>query len=235
MDFRGPLALILQLLSRSKIAVRDISLSLIIDQYLEWLDREAERSLDITSEFAAMASHLMFIKSKTLLGEERPEELEELISTLERIRATDVYLQIKSVLPILADAYFEGAGLITKLPEYFPDSARRYEHAADDLISAYEAIMFRTVSPDELLTNVKRGYPHPILFPIDEKIGQITALLRRNGSVLLRELFFECGERSERVAAFIAVLELCASGAVSLDDDGFTIYAADLGETFDGD
>ena len=57
-DFEGPLDLILFLLGKNKMEIQDISISLICDQYLSWLDRRKELDLEVASEFAAMASHL---------------------------------------------------------------------------------------------------------------------------------------------------------------------------------
>jgi len=97
-DFEGPLNLILQLLSKDKVEIRDISISSILDQYLAFLDEMAEMDLDIASEFVTMASHLTFIKTKMLLsGNEDISELEQLISSLEELRRGDVYLQIKDI------------------------------------------------------------------------------------------------------------------------------------------
>ena len=50
-DFDGPLNLILMLLSKNKIEIRDIKISEILDQYLEYLDRMEKMDLEITSEF----------------------------------------------------------------------------------------------------------------------------------------------------------------------------------------
>ena len=44
-DFEGPLSLILMLLSKNKIEIRDISISDILDQYLAYLD-EMQRMID---------------------------------------------------------------------------------------------------------------------------------------------------------------------------------------------
>ena len=54
-DFEGPLDLILFLLGKNKMEIQDISISLICDQYLAWLDRRQQLDLEIASEFAAMA------------------------------------------------------------------------------------------------------------------------------------------------------------------------------------
>ena len=57
-DFVGPLDLILHLLAKNKMEIQDIQLSLILDQYLAWMDRRRELDLEVASEFVAMASHL---------------------------------------------------------------------------------------------------------------------------------------------------------------------------------
>ena len=79
-DFTGPLDLILMLLSKNKIEIRDIQISLLLDQYLEYLQMMQEMDLEIASEFVQMASHLTYIKTKMLLTEEKePTELEMLV------------------------------------------------------------------------------------------------------------------------------------------------------------
>ena len=67
-DFEGPLSLILLLLSKNKIEIRDISISDILDQYLEYLGKMQSMDLEIASEFVQMASHLLYIKTRTLLS-----------------------------------------------------------------------------------------------------------------------------------------------------------------------
>ena len=83
-DFNGPLTLILQLLSKNKIEIKDISISLILEQYLDYLDEMADMDLEVASEFVAMASYLVLIKTKMLLaGGGEVDELGDLISSLE--------------------------------------------------------------------------------------------------------------------------------------------------------
>ena len=56
-DFEGPLSLILMLLSKNKIEIRDIRVSEILDQYLEYLNRMEELDLEVASEFIQMAAY----------------------------------------------------------------------------------------------------------------------------------------------------------------------------------
>ena len=61
-DFEGPLNLILMLLSKNKIEIKDIKISLILDQYLEQIDIMQSMDLEVASEFIQMASHLLYLK-----------------------------------------------------------------------------------------------------------------------------------------------------------------------------
>ena len=79
-DFEGPLDLILFLLSRNKIEIEDIIISDILDQYLQYLNEMERMDLEIASEFVAMASHLLYIKTRMLLAIDDLEAIEEMES-----------------------------------------------------------------------------------------------------------------------------------------------------------
>ena len=218
-DFNGPLSLILQLLSRSKIAIRDISISLILKQYLEYLDEMTAMDLDVASEFVAMASHLTYIKTRMLLGEDKPEELEELISSLERLRATDVYVLIKAVIERLAALYPEGAGLLTKPPEPItPDHEYKYEHDKSDLAAAMFGILSRAAQEGRATANIREVYTQAEAYPVADKLAEIIDMARSHGILSVHRLFESCVTRTETIAAFLAVLELCRSGRLILSE-----------------
>ena len=99
-DFTGPLDLILMLLAKDKIEIRDIQISQLLDQYLAYLQKMQEMDLEIASEFVQMASHLMFIKTKMLLTEEKePTELEVLVSALEQLKNRDAIAAVREIAP----------------------------------------------------------------------------------------------------------------------------------------
>ena len=139
-DFEGPLSLILQLLSKNKIEIRDISISLILEQYLDYLKKMEEMDLEIASEFVAMASHLAYIKSKVLLADDEEEvsELEQLISSLESLRRRSDYDRIKHVTASFKELFQKGSGYIVKPPEPLKaNSEYRYVHDKSDLLNAF--------------------------------------------------------------------------------------------------
>jgi len=222
-DFEGPLVLILQLLSKDKVEIRDISISAILEQYLDFLDQMTELDLDIASEFVAMASHLTYIKTKMLLsGGEDVSELEQLISSLEELQRGDVYLQIKEVSQVLSGMYSRDGSLMAGPPEFLPvDNEYKYNHIRTDLLVAIlEVIKREGVKIDS--KNPRDGefvQPHRLVFSIPEKISQILDKLKVCGVVPVVELFRDSSSRPELVATLIAVLELCKLGSLLLSGE----------------
>ena len=97
-DFEGPLDLILFLLSKNKMEIQDISISLICDQYIAWLEQRQKMDLEVASEFVTMASHLVYIKTRMLLSiedEEAQSEMDALIQSLEERRRSEKYVCVK--------------------------------------------------------------------------------------------------------------------------------------------
>lgn len=217
-NFEGPLSLILLLLSKNKIEIRDISISDILDQYLEYLDKMQSMDLEIASEFVQMASHLLYIKTQTLLsGGEEVSELEVLIASLEQLRCKDIQAAIQKVIPELKKASELGMLYYAKLPEPHPQEHREYNyrHEPVDLLKALYGIYSRggkTFNTDA----VTSAMPHRIIYSVRDKSRQILSVLR-SGSVTLRELYLECASRSEVIATFVSILELCSMGSVAIE------------------
>lgn len=223
-DFEGPLSLILMLLQKNKIEIRDIKISDILDQYLAYLDEMQRMDLEIASEFVQMASHLLYIKTKTLLSgdEQEVSELENLIASLEQLKSKDVYEAVRAVTPDLKRASEWGILYYSKLPEPLPKEGREYayRHEPADLLKALLRVYSRgvRVPEPELLS---AGIPRRITYSVRDKSRQILDLLRRRRRSL-RSLYQSCVSRSEVVATFLSILELCSMGSIKLqraDDD----------------
>ena len=87
-----------------------------------------------------VAAYLLYIKTKTLLAvEEEVTELEQLMSSLEKLRAKDFREAVKAVLPTLADYSAEGLLLWTRPQEPVSPAARVYDyrHEGADLLDAH--------------------------------------------------------------------------------------------------
>lgn len=217
-DFEGPLSLILMLLQKNKIEIRDIKIADILDQYLEYLEKMQSMDLEIASEFVQMASHLLYIKTRTLLsGDEEVSELEVLMASLEQLRCKEIQAEIQKITPELKKASELGMLYFAKLPEPVPRSSKEYDyrHEPVDLLKAMYSIYSRggrTVNTDE----VTSAMPHRIVYSVRDKSRQILSLLR-SGGIKLRELYLGCGSKSEVIATFVSILELCSMGSVSIE------------------
>lgn len=224
-DFEGPLTLILQLLSKNKVEIRDISVSLILEQYVAYLDEMAELNLDIASEFMAMASHLMYIKTKVMLSDgEEVSELEQLITSLEQLQRGDVYLQIKEIAQTLSGMYTRDGLMMAGPPEYYQtDSEYRYVHFSQELLEAIERVVGKETLKLSSMVTVENIYPDKVVYPISAKIAEVVDKLKRNGDMSVADLIYDCKSRTEMIAVLVAVLELCRVGSVNVTGDPETL------------
>jgi segregation and condensation protein A len=223
-DFSGPLNLILMLLSKNKIEIRDLKISAILEQYIDYISKMQEMDLDVASEFVQMASYLVYLKTKTLLvGDEEVSELEELISSLEQLKCKEAYTSIKAVTPELAKAAEQGTLMFSKIPEPMKavgDKAYRYSHEPQELLMSLLSVIARgDISRDTEHNGIL--VPKRIIFGVREKCEQLISLLRSGKAHTLQELYLMSKTRSEVIATFISVLELCSMGSLELlDCDG---------------
>ena len=123
-DFNGPLDVILLLLSKNKIAIEDVSIAAILEQYLAYLDEMKRLDMEIASEFITMASHLMVIKTKMLLSAseqaEAESEMELLRQSLVERQRKEALEQIRQAVQFLEARNEVGRGMFTKEPEPRP-------------------------------------------------------------------------------------------------------------------
>ena len=222
-DFVGPLDLILHLLSKNKMEIKDIQISLILEQYLEWMDMRKEMDLEVASEFVTMASHLIYIKTRMLLSihdEEAISEMEQLIATLEAHQRNENYLKIKAVVPQLNVRFMNGRDLICKQPEPLQaDKTYRYVHKKEDLFKAMSDVLNRSDRKLPPPVAAFQGIVGREVYPVAEKAGEILRRLMERGMTGFRALFRNNRTRSEVVATFLAVLELCKANRILLSGD----------------
>ena len=219
-DFEGPLDLILFLLGKNKMEIQDISISLICDQYMAWLARRQEMDLEVASEFVTMASQLVYIKTRMLLSihdEEALSEMEQLIASLEEHQRNENYLKIKEITPLLDRRYGYGRDFITKVPETIqPDRTYRHVHDREDLKKAILSVLSRADHQLPPPVAAFQGIVGREPYPVSEKAGEIIRRLLRTGVTRFRALFQGNRSRSEVVATFLAVLELCKARRLRL-------------------
>ena len=219
-DFEGPLDLILFLLSKNKMEIQDISISQILDQYLAWLEARQKLDLEVASEFIAMASHFMFIKTRMLLSiedEEAQSEMDALIQSLEERKRNENYVRIKMLATRLGPMSEFGRNIITRNPEPMErGKIYEYDHEKSDLVLAMAEIRSRAERvlppPRTAFQNIVQHEP----YPVESKAREILQRLKEQGITRFLLLFRGNRSRSEIVATFLAVLELCRACVIRL-------------------
>lgn len=220
-DFEGPLSLILMLLSKNKIEIRDISISDILDQYLAYLDEMQRMDLEVASEFVQMAAYLLYIKTRTLLAaEEEVTELEQLMTSLEQLKAKDAHEAVKAVLPALSELSAEGMLLWTRPQEPVSPTAKVYDyrHEGSDLLRALYNVFSRSDAKLPGPPEMRALAPKRIVYGVRDKSREIIRILS-DGPTTLRALYEAGHSRSEVVATFLSVLELCSMGSVLISEE----------------
>lgn len=223
-DFEGPLDVIFLLLSKNKIEIQDVSITAILEQYLAYLDERKRMDMEIASEFITMASHLMLIKTKMLLSAaeaaEAQSELDVLRQSLIERQRREAMEQIRLAVSFLEPRNEIGRCIFTKEPEPLRrDRTYRYRHSPQDLTHTLDEIAERSSKALPLPPSRFKGIVGKEPYPVSRKTGELLRRLLLRGFERLRELFRGNRSRSEVVATFISILEMCKNRTVVLEDD----------------
>ncbi len=218
-DFNGPLDLLLSLIQKNKVEITDIPISLICDQYMEYI-REAERmDLDLAAEFIVMASELMLIKSKMLLPRVEPEEEDPRAALAE---ALIKFQQAKAAAAILGKAYPRFSGRMVKdTDEISVDKTFVADQSVTSLCLAVRRIIaYREEHPNAERVTFTPMIASPIV-PVEAKIVGILRHFETSERVSLTKLIDDAVSLGDMIAIFLGVLELVKMHRIRLaDPDG---------------
>lgn len=217
--FEGPLDLLLHLLSKNKVEIKDIPIATILEQYLEYIRQMQEFDLEVASEFITMASQLMYIKSKMLLPVYEEETQEDPRAAL--VEALLEYQRIKEAGSALSLREQIGRDLFVKGQEPQEKEAVLFNGSY-----SYEVL---TRALEDILTRAQRKLPPPVTafqgiigretVPVEEKLQEIVRRFVQAPTLLFSELVLSAKSRSELVAVFLAVLELSKAHKVMIEED----------------
>ena len=223
-DFEGPLDVIFLLLSKNKIEIQDVSITAILEQYLAYLDEMKRLDMEIASEFITMASHLMLIKTKMLLSAaeaaEAESELDQLRQSLIERQRREAMEQMRIAITALEPMNEIGRCMFTKAPEPLrKDNTYRYRHEPEDMLRALEEIAERNQRRLPPPTVNFKGIVGKEPYPVSRKAKEVLRTLILRGIDRLKNLFRGNKSRTEIVATFLAILDLCKTNSVVLEDD----------------
>ena len=223
--FDDPLDLLLTLIQKNKVSIYDIPISEILDQYIDYMETMRSENIQIAAEFIVMAAELIYIKSKMLL----PREEEEADPREGLVNALVEYQKIKVAAAFLGERIeffynrFNSKPMPTVITKVTPNG---------DPNELYEIMQYlRTVRKDKRESDKRASIGTILSLPvvtIEEKIVYVLRILVRSlkfdTPVSCRVLFGNNKGRSDKVACFLAVLELVKSGRISISHDGEDDY-----------
>ncbi|MDE2019504.1 MAG: segregation/condensation protein A [Patescibacteria group bacterium] len=238
-NFSGPLEKLLELIEEQKMDVSEVSMARVTDDFLRYLEKiknsefdEANKvetifhiDLRILADFIAVASKLIFLKSKYLLpGLALTEEEEADIKELEgRLK---VYQELKPALKHLAQLWREshraysrpyflgrGGGLAAGQSIFYPGANLNLEALAGSL-----GRIFETIKTYELETETIKEK----IITLEEKISEVVGRIERDGDMHLKKLSAS-ESRADMIIAFLAILHLAREQIILLEQmDNFS-------------
>lgn len=220
--FEGPLDLLLHLIRKHKLNIHDIEISALLEQYLNFLNEMQAENLEVTSEFLEMAARLVYIKTCSLLPRQEEEKAlkEQLTGELLQLDA------VKRAADKLYAICVFGADFSREPTELDEPILYKNSHSVDELAQAY-----RLVS-----TKIKRRLPPPKsafsgivqrrIVSVTSRVIYLLKKLYRQKEVPYQE-FFGSDNNSERVATFLAMLELIKSKRIRVNENNTMVEFVD--------
>jgi segregation and condensation protein A len=223
-NFDGPFDLLLQLISRHKLDITEISLSLVTDEFISFI-RALELSgegwrLDQATEFLVVAATLLDLKAARLLpsGEVEDEEDLALLEARDLLFARLLqYRAFKEIAATFGDrialqdkAFPRVVALDPALSVLLPEvligvGAERFAAIADRVLTPKTPAL---VSVEHL---------HMALVSVAEESKGVVEALRRSKTLSFRSLIADAGSTLVVVARFLSLLDLYRQGALRFD------------------
>ena len=216
-QFEGPLDLLLTLIQKNKVNIEDIPISLICDQYLEYIRAAQDMDMDIAGEFIVMASELMLIKSRMLLPrakEEGKDPRAELADALLR------YQQAKQAAAKMAPLYSVFSGRMVKdTDEISIDKT----YVADQQVTSLCAAVRRIIAANESRPKVEKQVFAPMIakpiVPVEVKIVGILHRMSKKKNTSMKDLLSDATSLPDLIAIFLGILELIKVKRIRIEED----------------
>lgn len=222
--FEGPFDVLFQLVTEHKLEVYDIPLAEVVDAFLAELSARQEHQvfdLECCSEFLVIAALLIEFKSRALLpGPDEMEDDEELSGFEERDRLLARLYELQAYASA-ADAF---ALLIDRAGRVVPRQAgleERFRDLAPDLLAGvtpeHLAAAYLLSVQAQVPANLDLSHVTVEAVTVSEAVAELEQRLPGEGTITFRQLTSHCSTRMQVIVRFLALLELCKRGWVSLD------------------
>ena len=223
--FEGPLDLLLHLIEKNKVDIYDIPISLITDQYLEYVRAMETEDLNIMSEFLVMAATLLDIKCKMLLPKEVDEDGEEEDPRAELVEKLIEYKMYKYMSYELKDRQIDAVKNIYKAPTIPKEVSEYiepidYEKLVGDMDLAKLNQLFKSIVRKQKNkidpVRSKFGNIQKDEINLEEKTAYIEMYVATHKTFSFRALLEEQPTKMDIVVTFLVMLELMKIGKIMI-------------------
>lgn len=222
--FEGPLDLLLHLIGKNKVSICDIPISLITDQYFEYISLMQELDMELGGEFLVMASQLLYIKSKMLLPVEEEEDEDPRAELQDRLIEYKRYKEISGEMDKLShsmdNVVFKGAEKLD-LPKVKTENK---EIPIEKLFEAFYTIIDRSASRKPIDPKTFKRVIGRTNYSVRSASKSVLGKLKKGEQAAFETLFEGLRVRGEYVATFLALLELIKENVVTVVEKGNSLY-----------
>jgi len=200
--FEGSLDLLLFLVKKREMNIRDIQIAVIADDFIAYLETLKKMDFSVTSDFLVMASSLMELKSKTLLAQDQGNAEEAESARKQLVHQIEEYERLKDFTAFLERKEEEAT-------KTFPTRAKK-ENA--------QRLLNREI-PSRLYDVFKQAYQELKLrekvyrvkgekYSLSKRVEQLLLWLSEGQTLWFEDLFTEAEDRIDLIVTFLAALEI---------------------------
>lgn len=220
--YEGPFDLLLHLILKEQVDIHEVRLSLIVDAYLQEIERMQSLDLEVATEFLMIASTLVELKARRLLPGREDVDLDDELALWEerdlllaRLLECKTFKDVAAVFGRFAD----------DADRSFPRTAgpdERFAELVPDLMDGVtpkrvHAAFVKAITPKPGPPRIDLFHVNPIRASVADALVELIDELPRAGRISFRRLTSGLVERLEVIVRFLALLELFKQGAVDLD------------------
>ena len=229
----GPYDLLLQLVSRQKVAIGSISISEVADQYLAEVDAMEELDLDVASDFVLVASTLLDMKAHALVPQDvslkssyDEDEFDDELDGLSPDEAREVliarliaYKQFRNAGAALGSRMEAESYMFPRSVGPDPDFLNLMPDYLEGITLRSLAVICADIDSKRETFLLEAEHVAPKRLPVALTVASVDRLTRSKGKVTFSELLDGQDTPEIVVANFLAVLELFKRGLVRVQQD----------------
>ncbi|WAW14036.1 segregation and condensation protein A [Peptostreptococcus equinus] len=231
--YEGPMDLLFDLINKNQIDIKDISMVEITDQYVEYVNTMKNFDLNFASDFIAMASKLLEIKSRYILYmKNRDSENQVEDPRLELVQKIEEYKKYRMLSDLLEEklSYMDHRFYREQEITYLEDEDKDLDYDLSKVnIEEIENILPYILKSMEKSINqhsnvkIEKKLEEIVknkIIPVEGKIEEIRKKLAKNSSFTF-DKFVKNSSKNEIIAEFLALLELIKLKEIIINQDKF--------------